>query len=163
VLLFDHRSDGTRLDLDVAAAVEEAYALGARRVIAMGASMGGAATLIAAGRDCMLVSGIVSASGETDLRGYGQGVPPLDAVPYERRITAPLLVVGSRGDPLIDRAGVARLLRRVHTRRARAVLVPGTGHGWDLLEGPPANPRIRAAVASFIAAAGRPVATGCPG
>ena len=42
----------------------------------------GRATLIAAGRDCMRVSGVVSVSGETDLRSCGQGVPPLYAVPY---------------------------------------------------------------------------------
>ena len=81
VLLFDQRGKGTRLDLDVVAAVEQARELGAAKVVAMGASLGGAATLVAAGRDCFEVSGIVSASGETDLRTYGRGVPPLYAVP----------------------------------------------------------------------------------
>jgi pimeloyl-ACP methyl ester carboxylesterase len=161
VLVFDQRTDGDRLDLDVAAAVAEAYALGAHSVVAMGASLGGAATLIAAGRDCMLVSGIVSASGETDLRAYGGGVPPLYAVPDEPHITAPLLVVGSRGDPLVDRAAVGRLLARARSSSERAVLVPGTTHGWDLLQGPQASAPIRAAVARFIAHAGPPVPTGC--
>ena len=160
VLLIDERQSGDRLDLDVPAAVEEAFALGARRVVAMGASLGGAATLIAAGRDCMLVSGVVSVSGETDLRSYGAGVPPLYAVPYERRIAAPLLVVGSRDDSLIGQGAVKALVR--HARRARAVLVPGGDHGWDLLQGPAASPRIQAAIAGFLAHAGPPVATGCP-
>jgi dienelactone hydrolase len=159
VLLFDERQQGDRLDLDVAAAVQEASALGARRVVAMGASLGGAATLIAAGRDCMPVSGVVSVSGETDLRSYGQGVPPLYAVPYEGRIRAPLLVVGSRDDPLIGHVAVATLVRRAHD--ARSVLIPGTVHGWDVLEGPSASAKIRAGVASFLAQAGPPVATGC--
>ncbi len=161
VLLFDQRTGGDRLDLDVAAAVAEAYALGAHSVVAMGASLGGAATLIAAGRDCMLVSGIVSASGETDLRTYGGGVPPLYAVPDEPHVTAPLLVVGSRGDPLVDRATVGRLLARARSSSERAVLVPGTTHGWDLLQGPQASAPIRAAIARFIAHAGPPVPTGC--
>jgi dienelactone hydrolase len=159
VLLFDERQQGDRLDLDVAAAVQEASALGAQRVVAMGASLGGAATLIAAGRDCMRVSGVVSVSGETDLRSYGEGAPPLYAVPYENRIGAPLLVVGSRADPLIGQAAVAQLVRRAGD--GRAVLIPGSGHGWDLLQGPSASPTIRAAVAAFLAQAGPPVATGC--
>jgi pimeloyl-ACP methyl ester carboxylesterase len=159
VLLFDERQQGDRLDLDVAAAVQEASALGAQHVVAMGASLGGAATLIAAGRDCMRVSGVVSVSGETDLRSYGQGVPPLYAVPYERRIRAPLLVVGSRADPLIGRVAAAALVR--HARAARAVLIPGTLHGWNLLEGPSASAKIRAAVAAFLGQAGPPIATGC--
>jgi len=160
VLLFDERPQGDRLDLDVAAAVQEASALGAQHVVAMGASLGGAATLIAAGRDCMRVSGVVSASGETDLRSYGQGVPPLYAVPYEGRIRAPLLVVGSRADPLIGQAAAAQLVRRAGD--GRALLIPGTVHGWDLLQGPSASAKIRAAVAAFLARAGPPVATGCP-
>ena len=159
VLLFDERQQGTRLDLDVAAAVQEAYALGAQRVVAMGASLGGAATLIAAGRDCLPVSGVVSVSGETDLRSYGQGVPPLYAVPHERRIRAPLLVVGSRDDPLIGHVAVATLVRQAGD--GRATLVPGTMHGWNLLEGASQSTRIRAAVASFLAHTGAPVATGC--
>ena len=119
----------------------------------------GRATLIAAGRDCMRVSGVVSVSGETDLRSHGQGVPPLYAVPYEGRIRAPLLVVGSRADPLIGHLAVATLVHRAGD--GRAVLIAGTVHGWDLLQGPSAAARIRAAVAAFLAQAGPPVATGC--
>ena len=159
VLLFDERGQGDRLDLDVAAAVQEASALGAQHIVAMGASLGGAATLIAAGRDCMRVSGAISVSGETDLRSYGQGVPPLYAVPYEGRIRAPLLVVGSRADPLVGRAAAAALVG--HAGAARAVLIPGAVHGWNLLEGPSASAKIRAAVAAFLVQAGPPVATGC--
>jgi dienelactone hydrolase len=127
----------------------------------MGASLGGAATLVAAGRDCFPVSGVVSASGETDLRSYGRGVPPLYAVPTEPRITAPLLVVGSTGDPLVGEADVARLLERAGSTAKRSVLVDGTAHGWDLLQGDRASSRIRGAVADFVAHAGPPVATGC--
>ena len=161
VLLFDQRGKGTRIDLDVVAAVEQARELGAAKVVAMGASLGGAATLVAAGRDCFEVSGIVSASGETDLRTYGRGVPPLYAVPFERRIAAPLLVVGSKDDPLVDETEVTRLLKRASSATKRSVLVDGSGHGWDLLQGPTANTPLRNAVADFVAHAGRPVATGC--
>ena len=78
---------------------------------------------------------------------------PLDA--------APLLIVGSRGDSLIGHAAVGVIVR--HARHARAVLVPGGDHGWDLLQGPAASARIRAAIVAFLAHAGAPVATGCPG
>jgi pimeloyl-ACP methyl ester carboxylesterase len=161
VLLFDHRTKGSRLDLDVAAAVEEAKALGATRVVAMGASLGGAATLVAGGRDCFLVSGIVSASGEIDLRSYGRGVPPLYAVPYEARIAAPLLVIGSKGDGLVSEADVHALLGHVNSKSKRAVLVDGYEHGWTLLEGAKANAGIRRAVLDFLHSAGSPVPTGC--
>ena len=161
VLAFDQRARGTRLDLDVVAAVEKARELGAERIVAMGASLGGAATLLAAGRDCFSVSGIVSASGETDLRTYGRGVPPLYAVPFEPAITAPVLVVGSKDDPLVDQAAVAQLLKRASSTSKRSVVVDGSGHGWDLLQGPTANDSIREAVADFVSHAGPPVATGC--
>jgi len=161
VLAFDSRNTGSRLDLDVVAAVEQARELGADRVVAMGASLGGAATLIAAGRDCFSVSGVVSASGEIDLRTYGRGVPPLYAVPFERAIEAPLLVVGSRGDPLVGEADVTRLVRRASSAVKRSVLVDGSGHGWDLLQGPTARASLRDAVADFVAHAGPPIATGC--
>ena len=70
---------------------------------------------------------------ETALRTYGRGVPPLYAVPYERRIAAPLLVVGSKGDPLVDEADVDRLLARAWSSEKRAVLVDDAGHGWGFL------------------------------
>ncbi len=98
---------------------------------------------------------------ETDLRTYGRGVPPLYAVPYERRIAAPLLVVGSKGDPLVDEADVDRLLARAWSSEKRAVLVDDAGHGWSFLQGSGANAAIRDAVANFLADAGTPVATGC--
>ena len=123
----------------------------------MGASMGGWATLTAVGRDCFLVSGIVSASGETDLSAYGR--PSL--VPWEPRIGAPLLVVGSTGDPLITPAQVDTLLARVASKQKRAVLVDGSGHGWNLLQGSEASEPVRAAVLDFLRSPGPPVATGC--
>ncbi len=127
----------------------------------MGASLGGAATLVAAGRDCFLVSGIVSVSGETDLRSYGRGVPPLYAVPYESRIAAPLLVVGSKGDGLVPEADVDALLAHAASASKRALLVEGYDHGWDLLQGASASAAVRRAVIDFLAAAGPPVPTGC--
>jgi pimeloyl-ACP methyl ester carboxylesterase len=161
VLPFDHRTSGSRLDLDVVAAVDQAKARGATKVVAMGASLGGAATLVAAGRDCFPVSGIVSVSGETDLRRYGRGVPPLYAVPYASRIAAPLLVVGSEDDGLITKSQVDALLARASSQWKRAVLIDGHLHGWTLLQGPDANAEVRQAVMSFLKSAETPVATGC--
>jgi pimeloyl-ACP methyl ester carboxylesterase len=161
VVLFDERQTGARIDLDVAAAIDEARALGASRVVAMGASLGGAATLVASARDCLQVSGIVSLSGEPNLRPFGAGLPPLDVWPYARHIAAPLLVLGSRQDYWVSAAQAHRLVRTVHSRRAHAVLVTGSLHGWDLVQGGTANRRIRAAALAFLRAAGPPVATGC--
>jgi alpha-beta hydrolase superfamily lysophospholipase len=82
-------------------------------------------------------------------------------VPYERRIAAPLLVVGSRGDPLVDEADVDLLRARASSTEKRAVLVDDAGHGWSFLQGSGANPVIRDAVADFLTHAGAPVATCC--
>jgi dienelactone hydrolase len=161
VVLFDARTSGSRLDLDVAAAVDEARTLGARRVVAMGASLGGAATLVAAARDCLRLSGVVSLSGEPDLRRFGGGLPPLDVWPDARRIAAPLLVLGSRQDVYVSPAQTARLLRTVRSRRAHAVLVAGGAHGWNLVQGPAASGRIKGAALAFLRTAEPPVATGC--
>jgi esterase/lipase len=82
-------------------------------------------------------------------------------VPFERHIAAPLLVVGSKADPLIGEADVARLLDRASSTRKQAVLVDGSGHGWGLLQGPTARRSLRVAIADFLAHADPPVATGC--
>jgi esterase/lipase len=82
-------------------------------------------------------------------------------VPWEPRIAAPLLVVGSKGDALIDGAQVRTLLDRAASRRKSALLVDGSDHGWNLLQGPSANARVRDAVVGFLRRAGKPVPTGC--
>jgi hypothetical protein len=41
------------------------------------------------------------------------------------------------------------------------VLVDGSGHGWDLLQGDGTSETVRDAVADFLAHMGEPVATGC--
>jgi hypothetical protein len=56
---------------------------------------------------------------------------------------------------------VRSLLARVASKSKRAVLVFGTGHGWDLLQGAGASRRLRAAVPGFLRSAGPAVATGC--
>src|SRR5262249_61110216 len=110
---------------------------------------------------CFLVSGIVSVSGEVDLRSYGRGVPPLYVTPYERRIAAPLLVVGSTDDPLIPQRDVARLLERAASHTKSSTLVGGSVHGWDLLQGSEASKREPDAIARFLGHGDAALATGC--
>src|SRR4026208_2189230 len=84
---------------------------------------------------------------ETALRTYGRGVPPLYAVPYERRIAAP-----RRGAPRPAARGAGAAVGR---RRAgagaggeRPVRAADAGHGWSFLQGSGANAAIRDAVAN---------------
>jgi pimeloyl-ACP methyl ester carboxylesterase len=161
VVLVDARTSGTRLDLDVAAATDEARALGSTSVVVMGASLGAASSLLAAGRDCLFLSGVVSVSGEPDLRSFGGGVPPLVVWPYAARITAPLLLVGSRDDGLVSPSDLQRLLSLARSQSKSETLVDGGAHGWDLLEGTAASDQARSAVLSFLQSAGAPVSTGC--
>jgi predicted alpha/beta-fold hydrolase len=82
-------------------------------------------------------------------------------VPFEQAIAAPLLVIGSKDDPLVGEADVIRLVARASSSSKRSLLLDGSGHGWDLLQGPTASRSLRDAVTDFVAHVGPPVATGC--
>jgi len=56
---------------------------------------------------------------------------------------------------------VARLVERASSTAKRSLLVDGSVHGWDLLQGPNANDTLRDVVSDFVAHVGPPVATGC--
>jgi len=59
-----------------------------------------------------------------------------------------------------DETDVDRLLARVSGPK-QAVLVDGSGHGWDLLQGAAAAASLQHALDEFLTRAGSPVATGC--
>lgn len=126
---------------DLAAAVAQLRADGAKKVAVVGASFGGAVAMTYASG----IDAVVSLSGETALSQYH--LDPLDAVPH---LHAPLLIVGSREDTYLPVAGARKLLRRAGSSAKRLVLYPGSWHGWQIVEDAPYERRAKAVVLAWI-------------
>jgi hypothetical protein len=132
----DPRDDVPRL---AAAALRRA---GARRIVLGGASFGGATAMSVAHAVAPAPVGVVSLGGELSLPGH-------DFRPGIRRWHGPLLEVSSEDDHFFDSADAARL-RDLHPGPERIVMLPGSAHGVDLLDGRHAR-RVRAAIERFLA------------
>jgi pimeloyl-ACP methyl ester carboxylesterase len=159
VLAIDFRGNGQsslpkdvsasgRFDIDVAAAVDELRSRGAKRIVLIGASLGGTSVLAATRILEPQVNGLVSLSGPVS---YGD----LDANAAIGPLRIPLLLAVAAGDAF---APDARMLARKAkaNRRAALLIVPGVAHGWDLVAvGAPTAKRVDTAVRSVIAAANR--------
>lgn len=130
---------------DFAAAIARLRADGARKVIVVGASFGGAAALTFG--PLLDADGIVSLSGEADLPA--SHLNALAAVP---RLRAPLLIVGTRYDAYLPVPSALRLLRRAGSHDKRTAFFPGGWHGWDIVEQAPYAARARALVLGWIRA-----------
>jgi alpha-beta hydrolase superfamily lysophospholipase len=132
-------------DRDLAAMVARAHADGAKRVVLLGASYGGALSLTYAPR--LKVDGVISLSGETYLPSTHAN--PLLSAP---RLHVPLLIVGSRHDHYLPVADALALLRKAATKDKRTALYPGAWHGWDIVETAPYAASARALIAGWLRA-----------
>ncbi len=151
VLVFDYRGTGESpvqsgqspfaYGRDLAAAVAQLRADGAKRVAVVGASLGGAVAMTYASG----VDAVVSLSGETVLPQYH--LDPLDAVSH---LHAPLLIVGTRDDAYLPIASARELLRRARSSAKRLVLYPSSWHGWQIVEDAPYARRARAFVLAWL-------------
>lgn len=151
---FDFRGNGfsegrqrpTRYPGDVAAAVRAMRGLGARKVVVVGSSMGGIATLVAAANLRPAVASVVSLSAPAAYEG-------LDALRTARRLTVPVLYAAGRDEPVVsgyDFPGSAqKLYKATASMDKRLELVPSGLHGIALLE---ATPSLQALVEAFIRA-----------
>jgi dienelactone hydrolase len=141
VLTFDFRgygeSEGRKdieyLDRDVLAALFAIADAGAGRVVMVGASMGGTASLIAADASQplsrVLATGVATLSAPVEFKGLSAA----EAVP---RLLMPLLFMAAEDD---SGAGEARQLRQLSGDAGDLQIVPGHDHGTDLLEGSQAD------------------------
>jgi pimeloyl-ACP methyl ester carboxylesterase len=137
VVAFDFRGYGDsrgsrnsgRFPADYAAAVRTARLLGARKVVLVGASMGGTAALVAGANIRPRVDGVVSLSGPTSYRR-------LDALRTAPRLTAPALFLAAELDTsFADFPGDARqLYAATGSESKRLEIVPGGRHGINLFE-----------------------------
>ena len=141
VLVFDMRGYGAssgaanvRPDRDVASAAAELRRRGVRRVVLVGASMGGTGVVAAAPGIRPAVSGVVDLSGPV---GFG-GV---NALVTAKRLTAPALFVAGRDDG--DFASATRALYRAAASKDKQLVIASTSwHGVDLVSLPPVKKRV---------------------
>lgn len=117
---------------DVVAAVKAVRKLGARKVVVVGASLGGIAALVAAPRLGAAIQGVASVSGPAAIAGE------LDARPAVPKLKTPTLYVAAEDDayPPYDFAAEARELHEsTGTAEKKLELVPGNLHGTFLVAG----------------------------
>ena len=132
---------------EVLAAARWLRAHGAKRVVLVGASIGGRAVVTAAARSGRRqIDAVVSLSGERILGAQA------DLLVDARRLRVPALWVSSENDGYTNFASETRQLyrgARGHARPDRLLVVGGDDHGIDLLTGSQAA-RVVPAVTRFI-------------
>jgi pimeloyl-ACP methyl ester carboxylesterase len=131
------------LGRDLAGAVAQVRADGAKHVFLVGASMGGAA--VVQNTAGIRVDGLISLSGTRLWTGYGVNDPA-----GVRSLSAPFLYVGSRDDPFAPLKEALSVFEIVGSTDKRIVLYPGSHHGTALVDFPPNGDRTRALVLSWI-------------
>lgn len=152
VFAFDFRGHGHskgrptygRLGLDVDAATRAVRRLGARKVVLVGASLGGIASVVAAASSEPRVAGVVAVSAPAEIAGR------LNALPAAARVRVPSLYVAAEQDqnaPYDFAADARRLHAATATVEKRLVLVPGSLHGVSLVAG---STRVRSLVEEFL-------------
>lgn len=123
------RSEGTRdipqIWQDVLAGAEELRRRGARRVVVIGASMGGTAALVAASR--AELDGVATLSAPSTFMGLAAPTEIVGAV------DEPKLFVAAQGDG--QAASTAQSFYTTSSGAKRVEIVTGAEHGTDLLEG----------------------------
>lgn len=128
---------------DLAAAVSRLRHDGAKFVVLVGASFGGA-TAMAFGPH-LDVNAVVSLSGETALPEYH--INAASALP---RLRVPLLILGTRHDSYLSVSAARLLLRQTGSQDKRLALFPGSWHGWDIVQQAPFAATARATIISWI-------------
>jgi pimeloyl-ACP methyl ester carboxylesterase len=136
VLVFDARGNGSssatrsptrrfRFDLDISAAVREVRRRGAESVVLAGGSLGAMGSLVVAASLRPSVDGVVAVSPGISFGG-------VDAEAAARRLAVPVLYVVAQEDA--DFPDAARtLFEATATQDRRLVVVPGLGHGNEVL------------------------------
>jgi dienelactone hydrolase len=141
---------------DVAAAVAELRRRGVTSVALIGASMGGAAVLIAGTRVQPPIAAVVSVSGESDPTDLVGGIP-LNAGAAVGQLTAPTMLVVAANDSITSVEETRVMHRAVNTGAKRLTVLTGRfdgQHGWQLLYDPTEEKPTSAAadVAAFLTA-----------
>jgi alpha-beta hydrolase superfamily lysophospholipase len=141
---------------DIAAAVAELRHRGVSRVALVGASMGGAAVLIAGTRVQPPAAAVVSLSGETDPTGLVGGIP-LNAGVAVGELSVPTMLVVATHDRYVSVAETRAMYQAVKTRDKRLEVLSGPfdgQHGWQLVTDPAGGEftSVAAKVAAYLTA-----------
>ncbi|MGZ8610855.1 MAG: alpha/beta hydrolase family protein [Actinomycetota bacterium] len=112
---------------DVVGAIDAVRDLGATSVSLVGASMGGTASLVAAGREGVNVRAVITLSAPVSIEGLVADAPALS------KVTVGKLFVAGVGDTAA--AGDAQALYDRSPPPKRLEIVPSDDHGTDLLGG----------------------------
>ncbi len=131
VLTYDFRGVGrsggrfviAQVDRDVLAAVRFVRSLGERRVFLVGASLGGTASLVAAGQT--QVDGVVVMASGTQWQG-------LDARPFLPGLTVPKLFIVGSGDAPFNYS--AQVMYAQTPQPKQLVVIPTDQHGTYMLQ-----------------------------
>jgi len=127
---------------EVAAAAKWARQHGSRRVVVMGASMGGTAVMVAAAHLGDSVSGVIDLSGPADFAG-------MNALGAARRVHVPALFAYGTLD--LGFAADVRHVRAATAARDKPILAVKTqDHGVDLVNAEYGFAQVRVAVLRFI-------------
>jgi pimeloyl-ACP methyl ester carboxylesterase len=133
------RGASSRQPADVIAAAKLSRSLGAKKVVVVGASMGGTAVVAAAANARTVVDGVVSVSAPTS---YGR----MDGLAAARRLQMPVLYLVGEGDEgFVEHARL--LYEATASADKRLEILDSPQHGVFLAAEPPA----RSLIESFIA------------
>ncbi|MBU0492482.1 MAG: dienelactone hydrolase family protein [Chloroflexi bacterium] len=124
-LAFDFRAEESLLDRDVRAAVGFMHDMGYKRIVCMGASMGGTASLVVA-TDTELAGVVVISSPR--VTGGGLSVSREDVA----RLAIPKLFVTTENDEYTGIAAAVKDLYRISLEPKQLQVFPGTAHGTDI-------------------------------
>jgi dienelactone hydrolase len=141
---------------DLDAAVAELRRRGASRVGLVGASMGGAAALIAGTRVQPSVAAVVSLSGEADPTSLVGGIA-LNAGAVAGKLKVPTMFVVATNDHYTSVSETRAMYRAVESNDKRLEVLAGpydARHGWQLLTDPASGQfgSVAAKVAAFLTA-----------
>jgi len=140
VLVFDF---GLDLAGDVVGAAAELRREGVAKVVLVGGSMGGTASLVAASIITPTIAGVASLSGPAD---FSQ----MDALVASKQLTVPVLYMAAEKDEERFPSDARAMYAVCPSGHKRLLILPGNDHGSELLTGNVAN-QARSALEMFIA------------
>ena len=143
VLAFDYGNGDESAEVQAAGHFLRVH--GARRLVLIGASIGGAVVIDAGVHLRPAPAAVISLSAVPEATTYAF---PADA----KRLRSPVFQIGGTEDPLTQTGADTRMLFRASPSRAkRLLLIPGAAHGTDFV-GPSGMASVREAILAFIRA-----------
>ncbi len=129
----------------LAATVTAMRQRGSKTVQLLGASMGGCDAMVVGSHLSPPVNAVLSLGGERRLS------PELDADKAVAQSRVPLLIVTSENDGFLSGSEARLLMSESASTDKKLVVLPGTLHGFAMLDGPD-GPQVKQSILDFLAA-----------